>query len=204
MDVILMERIRHLGQMGDVVSVKPGYARNYLLPQGKALRASKANLDYFEAQRKQLEAKNLEERKEAEAAAKKMDGAKIMLIRQAAESGQLYGSVSSRDIASALSDEGYTVDRRQVILDRPIKSLGLHEVYVHLHPEVEVPVSVNVARSEEEAEAQRAGADGTAAPESVEEMFETQELAERAEEELSEELEGGETADEGAEYGDER
>ena len=204
MDVILMERIRHLGQMGDVVNVKPGYARNYLLPQGKALRASKANLEYFETQRKELEARNLKERQEAEAAAKTLEGAKIMLIRQAGEAGQLYGSVSSRDIASALTQEGYNVDRKQVVLDRPIKTLGLHEILVHLHPEVEVSVSVNVARSEEEAEVQRAEMEAAAAPEAVEEMFETKELAERAEEEISEELEAAEdeTAEETSEPGE--
>jgi large subunit ribosomal protein L9 len=159
MDVILLERIAHLGQMGDVVRVKPGYARNYLLPQRKALRASKDNMSYFEKQRAQLEAVNLHRRSEAEAAARKMEGVSVIVLRQAGEGGQLYGSVSARDVAQALTEAGYTVDRNQVQIDRPIKSLGLFDLRIQLHPEVEVTVTVNVARTREEAElqAQRGG-----------------------------------------------
>jgi len=154
MQVILLERIEKLGQMGEVVKVKPGYARNYLLPTRKALRATKENIAYFETQRVQLEAENLHHREEAEAVAKKIEGLTVILIRQAGESGQLYGSVSSRDLAEAIAEAGTTVDRRQVELDRPIKMLGLHPVRVRLHPEVAVTVTANVARSEEEAKTQ--------------------------------------------------
>src|SRR5690625_1516669 len=154
MEVILLERIENLGQMGDVVRVKPGFARNYLLPQGKALRSSKQNLAAFEQQRAQLEAENLSRRQEAEAVAKQLDGATVVIIRQAGDSGQLYGSVSSRDISEAVTESGTTIDRNQVVLDRPIKMLGLHEIRLRLHPEVSVHVSVNVARSEAEAEMQ--------------------------------------------------
>jgi len=159
MDVILLERIAHLGQMGDVVRVKPGYARNYLLPQRKALRANKDNLAYFEKQRAQLETVNLHRRSDAEAAAAKMENVAVVVLRQAGEGGQLYGSVSARDVAQALTEAGYTVDRNQVQIDRPIKSLGLFELRIQLHPEVEVTVTVNVARTKEEAElqAQRGG-----------------------------------------------
>jgi large subunit ribosomal protein L9 len=155
MNVILLERIEKLGQIGDVVSVKPGFARNYLLPQKKALRATDENLAVFENQRAQIEADNLERRKEAEAVAGKLDDFSIIVIRQAGESGQLYGSVNPRDIASGLSEAGVTVDRRQVALERAIKSLGLHDVKLRLHPEVSVSIMVNVARSEEEAAQQR-------------------------------------------------
>lgn len=154
MDVILMERIEKLGQMGDVVSVKPGFARNYLLPQGKAMRANEANRAHFETQRTQLEASNLEQRTEAEAVAKKMDDVSVVLIRQAGDAGQLYGSVNARDIADALTQDGYKVDRSQVRLDTPIKNLGIHAVEVSLHAEVSVSVSANVARSQEEAKVQ--------------------------------------------------
>jgi large subunit ribosomal protein L9 len=155
MDVILLERIEKLGQMGDVVRVKPGFARNYLLPRRKALRATKDNLAYFEQQKTQLEATNLQRKSEAQGVAGKMDGVGVVIIRQAGESGQLYGSVTARDIAEALDAAGYTVRRQQVEIDRPIKSLGLFEVRVVLHPEVRVAVSVNVARSADEAELQR-------------------------------------------------
>lgn len=159
MEIILLERIENLGQMGQVVQVKPGYARNYLLPKKKALRATKANLAYFEKQRAQLETTNLKKRQEAEAAAGRMTDVRVVVIRQAGEGGQLYGSVSARDVAHALTEAGYTVDRTQVEIDRPIKSLGLFEVRVRLHPEVAVTAEVNVARSAEEAElqAQRGG-----------------------------------------------
>lgn len=154
MDVILMERIEKLGQMGDVVKVKPGFARNYLLPQKKALRATKENMAFFETQRSQLEAENLERRSEAESVAGKLDGMSVTLIRQAGDSGQLYGSVTARDVAESVTEGGVTIDRRQVVLDKVIKVLGLHPIKVRLHPEVIVTVTANVARSEEEAEIQ--------------------------------------------------
>jgi large subunit ribosomal protein L9 len=154
MDVILLERIEKLGQMGDVVKVKPGFARNYLLPQKKALRATEANKARFTQQRAQLEATNLERRQEAESISGKVDGLKVVLVRQAGETGQLYGSVSPRDIAEAVSAAGVSVERRQILMDRPIKMLGLHPVRVALHPEVIVTVTANVAKSAEEAEAQ--------------------------------------------------
>lgn len=157
MEVILLERIEALGQMGDVVKVKPGYARNFLLPQKKALRATKENREYFEKQRAQLEAQNLQRRSDAEAVAAKMNNVSVVIIRQAGEFGQLYGSVSTRDISNGITAAGYTVDRRQVMLDQPIKTLGLHKTRVQLHPEVAVTVTVNVALSEEEAELQAAG-----------------------------------------------
>jgi len=154
MEVILLERIENLGQMGDVVRVRPGFARNFLLPQGKALRSNKENLAVFEQQRAQLEADNLKRRSEAEAVAKRLEGSNIVMIRQAGDSGQLYGSVSSRDISDAVTEGGTTIDRTQVVLDRPIKMLGLHDIRLRLHPEVSVHVSINVARSEAEAEMQ--------------------------------------------------
>ncbi|MFA7431227.1 MAG: 50S ribosomal protein L9 [Rhodospirillaceae bacterium] len=154
MEVILLERIEKLGQMGETVNVKPGYARNYLLPQKKALRANKANAAFFEAQRAELEAVNLKRRSEAEAVAEKMQDVSLVLVRQAAESGQLYGSVASRDIQEALKDEGYKIERRQVMLDAPIKAQGRYDVRLSLHPEVSVNITVTIARSLEEAEAQ--------------------------------------------------
>lgn len=154
MEVILMERIEKLGQMGDVVSVKPGFARNFLLPQKKALRATKDNLARFERERAQLEAENLKRREEAERVAKDLEGMTITVIRQAGESGQLYGSVNSRDVSDAVTANGVTVDRRQIDLGAVIKALGLHPVRVQLHPEVIVTITANVARSEEEAKAQ--------------------------------------------------
>jgi large subunit ribosomal protein L9 len=156
MQVILLERVAKLGQMGEVVDVKPGYARNYLLPQGKALSASDANIKAFEAQKAQLEARNLETRKEAEALAEKLDGQQFVVIRSASDAGALYGSVTTRDAADAATEAGFTVDRKQVSL-KPIKELGLHEVQVILHPEVEVTILLNVARSAEEAELQASG-----------------------------------------------
>lgn len=157
MEVVLLERVEKLGQMGEVVRVKDGYARNYLLPQRKALRANKTNMVQFEEQRAQLEANNLARRQEAESVAAKMQNVSVTILRQASETSALYGSVSSRDIAEALTVAGYTVDRAQVLLDRPIKNLGVNKVRVGLHPEVSIEVSVNVARSAAEAEMQAAG-----------------------------------------------
>lgn len=157
MQVILLERVAKLGQMGEVVSVKDGYARNYLLPQGKALWASDANVKKFEEQKGQLEAQNLETKKEAEKLAEKLEGQQFTVIRQASDGGALYGSVSTRDAADAATEAGVTLDRRQVSLARPIKELGLHPVSVTLHPEVEVTITLNVARSQEEAELQAQG-----------------------------------------------
>ncbi len=157
MEVILLERVEKLGQMGDVVKVKPGYARNYLLPQKMALRATKTNLTYFEQQHTQLEAANLERRDEAEAVGRKIEGLSITLIRQASEMGQLYGSIRPQDIADGVNDAGMTIEHRQVKLDRPIKTIGLHQVRIALHPEVAVEITANVARSEAEAELQAKG-----------------------------------------------
>ena len=154
MEVVLLERIERLGQMGDVVNVKPGYARNYLLPQKKALRATKENLVQFEAERQQLEADNLLRRDEAQSVADRLDGLQVVVIRSAGESGQLYGSVNARDIAEVVTEAGYTVGRHQVIAEAPAKALGFHDFRVRLHPEVEVTVTANVARSAEEAETQ--------------------------------------------------
>jgi large subunit ribosomal protein L9 len=155
MDVILLQRIEKLGQMGDVVKVRPGFARNYLLPQKKALRATEANRARFETQRAQLEATNLARRQEAEKIAGRVDGMTVVIIRQAGETGHLYGSVSARDVALAVIAGGVTIDRAQVLMDRPIKMLGLHSVRVALHPEVIVSVTANVAKSTEEAELQK-------------------------------------------------
>lgn len=155
MDVILLERVEKLGQMGQVVKVKPGYARNFLLPQKKAMRATKDNLAYFQSQKARLEAANLARRSDAEYVSGKMKGAAIVIVRQAGETGVLYGSVSARDISDGLNAGGYEVDRKQVAIDQPIKTLGLFQVRVVLHPEVSVTVTVNVARSAEEAELQR-------------------------------------------------
>jgi large subunit ribosomal protein L9 len=162
MQVILLERIEKLGQMGDTVNVKNGFARNYLLPRKKALRATEANRAQFQTRRVDLEAHNLKARDEAQAVADKMDGLSCTLIRQASESGQLYGSVTSRDIAESATAGGFKVERSQVILDRAIKTLGIHAVRTQLHPEVSVTVNVNVARSEEEAEMQKAAEHGDA------------------------------------------
>jgi large subunit ribosomal protein L9 len=157
MEVVLLERVAKLGQMGEVVNVKQGYARNYLLPQGKALRATKANLARFEADKAQLEARNLETKKEAESLGSKLDGQQFIVIRSASDAGSLYGSVTTRDAADAATEAGFTVERKQVVLDHPIKELGLHDMVVILHPEVEVTITINVARSQEEAELQATG-----------------------------------------------
>jgi large subunit ribosomal protein L9 len=159
LDVILLERVENLGQMGQVVKVRPGFARNFLLPQKKALRATKENLAYFEKQRAQLEAQNLTRKKEAEEVAEKLNGLKVVLIRQAGESGQLYGSVSARDLSEAVTDAGFTITRGQIVLEKPIKTLGLFPLKVVLHPEVSVQVTANVAQSAEEAEMQAQGID---------------------------------------------
>jgi len=180
MEVILLERIEKLGQMGDVVTVKPGFARNFLLPQKKALRANKSNLAYFEQQRAQLEAANLQRKDEAKAVAVKMDGLGVTIIRQAGESGQLYGSVSARDVADAVKAGGYTIVRNQVHLDNPIKTLGRYAVKVSLHPEVTVIVAVSVARSQEEADRAAAAAAATPVEEVVEAAEETEAPAEAA------------------------
>jgi large subunit ribosomal protein L9 len=161
MQVILLERIGRLGQMGDVVTVKDGYARNFLLPQKKALRATEENKKRFESNRAQLEARNLELKKEAEAVAQKLQGQIFVAIRQAGDTGQLYGSVTPRDIVEIVTAGGFSIDRRQVVLDKPIKTLGLHPTRIALHPEVIVSVSLNVARTAEEAERQARGEDVT-------------------------------------------
>jgi large subunit ribosomal protein L9 len=157
MEVILLERVAKLGQMGDTVKVRDGFARNFLLPRGKALRATKANKERFDEQRAQLEARNLERRQEAEAVGAKLKGQSFTVIRQAGETGVLYGSVSTRDLAELITKGGFSVSREQVVLNAPIKSLGLHTVPVVLHPEVDITVAINVARSPEEAERQARG-----------------------------------------------
>ncbi|MBI36175.1 MAG: 50S ribosomal protein L9 [Alphaproteobacteria bacterium] len=154
MEVILLERIEKLGQMGDVVNVKSGYARNYLLPQKKAMRANSNNQAIFEQQRAELEADNLQRREEAESVAQKVEGTDITIIRQAGDSGQLYGSVSARDIANSIAEVGTKINRNQVILNRPIKALGVYETKVALHPEVSINITVNIARTEDEAKQQ--------------------------------------------------
>jgi large subunit ribosomal protein L9 len=158
-ELILLERVEKLGQMGQIVKVKPGFARNYLLPQKKALRATKANLALFESRRVQLEAANLERRADATEIGARLEGLQVVVVRQAGESGQLYGSVSARDIADAVTAGGFTIERRQVVLDRPIKSTGLHSVRIVLHPEVSVAITANVAQSAEEAEMRAKGID---------------------------------------------
>jgi large subunit ribosomal protein L9 len=159
MQVILLERVEKLGQMGDVVKVRDGFARNYLLPKKKALRATKQNRSYFETQRTQLEARNLERRTEAQAVAQKLEGKSFVLLRQAGDRGQLYGSVSPRDIADTISAGGFSISRTQVPLDKAIKTIGLFPIFVVLHPEVRVQVTVNVARNDDEAERQARGED---------------------------------------------
>ena len=159
MQIILLERIENLGTIGDVVTVKDGFARNYLLPQKKALRANDANRQVFEANRERLEAENAERRDEAAKTGANVDGAEVVLIRASSNSGQLYGSVNVRDIAAALQEQGYEVDKRQVVMGSPIKAIGLHDVTIQLHPEVRVTVKANVARSDDEAELQRQGVD---------------------------------------------
>ncbi|MGH6819119.1 MAG: 50S ribosomal protein L9 [Methylovirgula sp.] len=171
MEVILLQRIAKLGQMGDTVRVKNGYARNFLLPTGKALRATEANKKRFEEQRVELEARNLEHKSEAQAVAEKLGGKSFIVVRQAGEAGHLYGSVSARDIAEAITAGGFHTNREQIALRAPIKTLGLHQVPVHLHPEVECTITINAARSPEEAERQAKGETIIIAPEtSVEEL----------------------------------
>ena len=183
MKVILLERVERLGGLGETVNVKDGFARNFLLPRHKALRATAANLKVFEAQRADIEARNAKAKESAEGAAGKLDGSSYILIRQAGESGQLYGSVSGRDVAEAIAAEGGKVDRAMVVLDKPIKTLGVHQVKVRLHPEVAVTVSVNIARSQDEAERQARGENV------INSQFEEERIA--AEEAAADLLEGG-------------
>ena len=177
MDIILLQRIEKLGSIGDVVTVKDGYARNFLLPQKKALRANEANKKVFEANRDRLEKENAERRTEAEKAGEKVNGEEIVLIRAASNTGQLYGSVNVRDIAASLGDKGHDIDKKQVIMGDPIKTIGMHEVRIDLHPEVSVNIKANVARSDDEAELQSQGVDVMA------QMFEDEqrEIEEQAE-----------------------
>ncbi|WP_139413031.1 50S ribosomal protein L9 [Bartonella mastomydis] len=186
MDIILLERIPRLGQMGDIVSVKDGYARNFLLPQGKALRANEANKKHFETQRAQLEARNLERKSEAQKIAEKLDGQSFIAVRSAGETGQLYGSVSTRDIAEIITNEGFSIGRNQIELNHPIKMIGLHTITLSLHPEVQISVVINVARSTSEAQRQAEGETLT----SSEEIYDIQEeiLEENQEELLVEEI----------------
>lgn len=193
MQVVLLERVEKLGQMGDVVKVKDGFARNFLLPRKKALRATKANIESFEGQRAQLEARNLELKKEAEQVHAKVNGQAFIVLRQAGETGILYGSVSTRDIANAMTDGGFTTARNQAVLNKPIKTIGLHNVRIVLHPEVSATITINVARTEEEAKRQAAGEDLTqrrdeeAEEEAHEaaEFFESEELAPSDEDEAA-------------------
>lgn len=182
MKVILLERVEKLGQMGDVVTVKNGFARNYLLPQGKAERATSSAMEAFESRRAQLEAQNLKLKAEAEDLAGRMNDISVVLIRQSSDSGQLYGSVNTRDIATAVTEAGYTIDRKQVELGRPIKTLGLHEVLVRLHPEVTLTVEANVARSEDEAAAQARGVDVLNTDDDDEDVLDIEEAEELFEE----------------------
>lgn len=157
MEVILLERVSRLGQMGDTVKVRDGFARNFLLPQGKALRANEANKKKFEGQRAQLEARNLERKSEAAQVSEKLDGKSFIAVRSAGETGQLYGSVSTRDIADLLTAEGFSVNRNQILLNQPVKTIGLTNVAIALHPEVEVTITLNIARTADEAERQAKG-----------------------------------------------
>ena len=201
MQVILLERIGRLGQMGDVVTVKDGFARNFLLPQGKALRATKANRERFEKERAQLEARNLELKSEAGAVADKLQGQSFIIIRQAGDSGQLYGSVTTRDISTVVTEGGFSIERRQVMLDRPIKTLGMHDVRIGLHAEVEPRVTVNVARSPDEAARQTRGEQvtGKAMDEAEEEAIRARAAAEKLFEGGAGAELAGETAEEEAE-----
>lgn len=181
MDIILLERIPRLGQMGDIVSVKDGYARNFLLPQGKALRANDANKKHFEIQRAQLEARNLERKSEAQKVAEKLNGKSFIAVRSAGETGQLYGSVSTRDISEIITNEGFSISRNQIELNHPIKTIGLHTITLSLHPEVQISVIINVARSTSEAQRQAEGENLT----SAEAIYDIQEeLVEEQQEEL--------------------
>ena len=178
MQIILMERVAKLGQMGDVVNVKQGYARNFLIPAGKAMRASEANIAGFEAQKSQMESRNLETKSEAESLASKLNGQQFVVIRSASDAGSLYGSVTTRDAAEAASEAGFSLDKKQVVLLAPIKDLGIHDLSVRLHPEVEAKIELNVARSAEEADLQAAGKSiqDLAAEEEAAAEFEIQEL----------------------------
>jgi len=187
MQVILLERVARLGQMGDVVRVRDGFARNFLLPQGKALRATKDNAKRFEAERAQLEARNLERKGEAAGVAAKLDGQSFIVVRQAGETGQLYGSVTARDVADTLTAGGFTVSRSQVVLNQPIKTIGLHTVAIALHPEVESKVTVNVARSEDEAQRQARGEDLSVRADEQDDEEEVEESAEAPAEDEAEE-----------------
>lgn len=208
MEVVLLERVEKLGQMGDVVKVRDGFARNFLLPRKKALRATKQNIEHFERERAQLEARNLELRQEAERLLESLDGKRFVMIRQAGETGQLYGSVSTRDIADALTEGGFSAHRNQVMLDRPIKTLGLHDVRIILHPEVSATVSLNVARNEDEAERQARGENVLLAEDEeefeLEEFFESEEVAREALAETEEDADlEAETAQSGADEAEE-
>ncbi len=193
MQIVLLERVEKLGQMGEIVKVRDGYARNFLLPQRKALRATEENLKYFEVRRAQMEVRNLEQRKEAEAVATKLEGKSFVILRQSGETGILYGSVNSRDIANALTEGGFSTQRQQVSLIRQIKTLGMHDVRIVLHPEVSAKVNINVARSAEEAAQQDAGVNVLASRErdeafqldvELDELFEDEDALRNAEEAL--------------------
>lgn len=204
MDIILLERVENLGKIGDVVTVKDGYARNYLLPNKKALRATEANRKYFEAQKKEIEARNKKLMEEAGKLAKKVEKARVVVLRQAGDTGQLYGSVTSRDISHELKEQGLEVESGKIILDKPIKEVGVYDVSIHLHPEVSVTLKVNVARSSEEAQSQEE------LHEKAREVFESEELAKEAEERLAgkqpaaKEAEEGEEADAAKAEGEEK
>lgn len=189
MEVILLERVPKLGHMGEVVRVKDGYARNFLLPRGKALRATDANRQRFEGMKVELEARNLAERSEAEKIGEKLNGKSLTVLRQASETGQLYGSVSPRDLASLLGEAGFTVGRSQILLNVPIKTIGIHTVPVSLHPEVEVTVTINVARNADEAERQARGEDMSRRRDDIDEDEEEAPSAEEADEATEEEAE---------------
>jgi len=198
MEVILLERVEKLGQMGEVVKVKSGFARNFLLPQKKALRATDENRRQFEDQRAQLEATNLEHRKEAEKTGEKMDGLDVVLIRQAGEAGQLYGSVNARDISAAVTEGGFTISRQQVRLKKPIKALGVYPLHIDLHPEVSVNVTANVARSEDEAKIQAKTGQAVVTTEEEEHKHEEEAAAEAAKAAAEEIFEEGAAPDEEA------
>lgn len=193
MQIVLLERVEKLGQMGEIVKVRDGYARNFLLPQRKALRATEENLKYFEVRRAQMEVRNLEQRKEAEGVATKLEGKSFVILRQSGETGILYGSVNSRDIANALTEGGFSTQRQQVSLIRQIKTLGVHDVRIVLHPEVSAKININVARSAEEAAQQEAGVNVLASRErdeafqldvELDELFEDEDALRNAEEAL--------------------
>ncbi|MBB5073609.1 large subunit ribosomal protein L9 [Bartonella callosciuri] len=193
MDIILLERIPRLGQMGDIVSVKDGYARNFLLPQGKALRANETNKKHFETQRAQLEAHNLERKSEAQKVAERLDGKSFVVVRSAGETGQLYGSVSTRDISEIITAEGFSIGRNQIELNHPIKTIGLHTIALSLHPEVQISVTINVARSTSEAQRQAEGETLT----SAEAIYDIQKesLAENKEKQVTEQMNDNDTSD---------